>query len=299
MEERFRLLGALGPSSPVTVRVVATTTGAATLEVGVDPGWLTDAARVFPVRLDPYVENISRTSSEECTPGAFSPYRACDTFGGGANETCPTTENPPSTWARQACREEGEPSGYGDRIRTFLQFRMDNYQGSGDELLIARLDLWQFVGNGGPVGAGTLPFTLFGLAGDGVHSTTTWNNQPRIDALPADDPPTQAVTLVPVQDGLTTFNPTATVRRWLKSAPPGAGHPDEKAPYGFALLAGDGSGSSAARKYPYSDNAAERNSQYFRGFHSGSNGYTPYRLFAVERDGRLCTVIVTPRSRRC
>jgi YD repeat-containing protein len=76
----------LPAETPVAVRLLAQDEGVATVEVAVDPTWLADPARVFPVTVDPPYE-VSQYDDggyiPNCGTGgldAASPYAQCDLY---------------------------------------------------------------------------------------------------------------------------------------------------------------------------------------------------------------------------
>ena len=103
--------GVRGATTRVTSRVVSSSPGAALLEVGVDPAWLADPARVFPVLVDPrlsyYTSTYAPVGQACAAAGPFNPYNTCDTYTASKAPTGCRTARTRCTWGRPGCRSPG------------------------------------------------------------------------------------------------------------------------------------------------------------------------------------------------
>jgi RHS repeat-associated protein len=146
-----------GVQTPVTLTVVSTAPGAATISVGIDPAWLADPARVFPVTIDPTVyANTSGTGSADT-------YVSSEYTGNHSTES----ELHVGTYNSGA-----------DANRSYLQFNLGSgFLGSNAQVTAATFSAFNIesyactLSGSNAVGAG-------GTNGSVNISALTWGNQP-------------------------------------------------------------------------------------------------------------------------
>lgn len=151
--------GAKRQQIPVSVRLVSVVATTILLEVSIDPVWLADVSRQFPVTIDP---SFSATIGNGCQP-SFNSWYSCD--------TSVYSPSPSSTYVYDANLYPGNFGGAGIG-RAFLQFPIGDLFNSGKEAVSAALDLnvTDAYGYGQAFEARQLT--------SAVTSSTTWNSQP-------------------------------------------------------------------------------------------------------------------------
>ena len=146
--------GGEGAATEVSVRLESQAPGVATVEVSVDPAWLTHPARVFPVTIDP---TFSQTTAQSGT---------VDTY---VDNATPDTSYPNSTFLRAGLN--------GSSIRrSLLRFDLASLADPTFAVVESHLSLY----NDLAVTCTPQPLDVWGLAGSWT-STVTWNTHPPID----------------------------------------------------------------------------------------------------------------------
>jgi RHS repeat-associated protein len=152
---------ALSGETPVTTTLVGQQPGQATLQVGIDAGWLADAARVFPVVIDPSLEVPSYAPDGQDT---YIDYFQPDSSFYGSDQLRV------GVWQSMTSVDQA-----------LLWFNLASV-GVGPSTTVTDSHLTVF--NTAAVGGDGHPVRMFGL-GDGgwaVFPGVTWNNQPPTDA---------------------------------------------------------------------------------------------------------------------
>gem|GEM_PF-1400120 len=182
--------GLTGALAPVGVHVASQGPGRASVTVGVDPAWLADPARVFPVSLDPVFSNF------------ITPSSGADTMvisGLDAANAYPTY---PQLWIGNF------NNGY--VARALLQFNLGSAPAPNDWVTESHISLH----NTTTSSCAAQDIHLVGLAAP-FSATTTWNNQP---ATTAPEVSATSVSHANGCGGAVTQNldATALAQRWLK-----------------------------------------------------------------------------------
>ena len=178
-----------GAEAPVSVRLTGQSPGRAMVSVGVDPAWLADRARVFPVTIDPvFYKNTSGT--------------------GGA-DTWVETDSSVSQWSSTELRlGRGFGSSGNEVARTLIRFDTSSAPANA-HVTEGHLTINNFAYSSG-TGCNTVYLT--GLA-TGFSSSTVWTNQPGSDG--------QGVTTTsfsPCATGWKNLDLTGLANRWFSGA---------------------------------------------------------------------------------
>lgn len=208
--------GSAAVEAPLRVRLVAQVGAVASLEYAVDPAWLADPSRVFPVVLDPSFSVYAANS------GAYD-----DTY---VNAWDPAAHNDSlDLWA----------GTYGlSYSKSLMYFDLGLYAGADVAVTDSNLTVY---GEASVYQTQTTCYAqnqieLYAL-GAAFAPTTQWSNQPATDGkapwrsqtMPTGDP-NQSCAF-----GAATMNVTALVQAWMRT-----GRPDTKANFGLQLRAPDG-----------------------------------------------------------
>jgi len=177
-----------GADTAVSVRLTGQSGGRATVSVGVDPAWLADPARAFPVTIDPVF------------------YR--NTSSGGA-DTFVETDSATSQWTSTELRVGRGFGGNGNEVaRTLIRFDTTGAP-AGGYVTEAHLAINNFAYSSG-TGCNTVYLT--GLA-SGFSSSTVWTNQPG-----GDGQGTTQTSFSPCATGWKSLDLTGLANRWFSGA---------------------------------------------------------------------------------
>jgi len=145
-------------SSPVATTLVGQVGVLATVHVAVDPAWLADPARVFPITVDPTFAADTSSEGPSYDTYTYSPYP--DTAEGSYDPNI---------------LKVGSFDGGASRSRTYLMFNLNGFQNTNVPVQSAQLSLFNNYSYGCDAGGQS----IFAQAARGPFSRggTTWNNR--------------------------------------------------------------------------------------------------------------------------
>lgn len=187
--------------TPVQTRLVSVSGGVATVESGIDPAWLADPARVFPVTIDP---SFYQTT--------FAGSGAWDTYVTNAQYANTSFKTATSMYV-------GTNNGGATLSRSQLWFNLGTIASPNDWVTESHLNVFDYYSTS----CVARSVTVSGLASALNVSNPTWNNSPAPDA-------SGVVSTTPFAFGATgcagawqTLDTTSLAQRWLRSAAPNYG----------------------------------------------------------------------------
>lgn len=163
--------------TPVSVSLVSQAPGTAVLKVGIDPAWLADPARAFPVVIDPTYDELTSNNNGCAASGSTSTYNDCDTY-----TNSDSYDASPGYYTQTQLRS-GSPNSRDqylnqvNRTRSFIQFATDNFADPQLNVLVNNATVSVYTFGGSSTYGQT---NLSGSSGP-VNQYTNWRNQPGWD----------------------------------------------------------------------------------------------------------------------